>query len=55
MSFCRLEDDESLRSKVDEALSVYDEYMKSKSAEGETGGEKPKEAAKENTTEENKS
>lgn len=51
----RLDDDEALRGKVDEALSVYDEYMKNKD-EGETGESKPKEAApKENATEENKS
>ena len=52
----RLEDEEALRAKVDEALSVYDEYMKNKGAEGEQTGEaKPKEAAKETSTEENKS
>lgn len=52
-----LEDDEALRAKVDEALSVYDEYMKNKGAEGETAAEsaKPKEAAKETTTEGNQS
>lgn len=53
----RLEDDEALRAKVDEALSVYDEYMKNKGTEGEAAGEapKPKEAATEESTEENKS
>ena len=51
----RLDDDEALRGKVDEALSVYDEYMKNKD-EGEAGESKPKEAAsKENAAEENKS
>ncbi|EAU35591.1 polyadenylate-binding protein [Aspergillus terreus NIH2624] len=52
-----LEDDEALRAKVDEALSVYDEYMKNKGTEGEAAGEapKPKEAATEESTEENKS
>ncbi|KAI9931773.1 Protein phosphatase PP2A regulatory subunit B [Aspergillus wentii] len=52
-----LEDEEALRAKVDEALSVYDEYMKNKTDEGEATGEpaKPKEAAKEDSTEENKS
>lgn len=51
----RLDDEEALRGKVDEALSVYDEYMKNKD-EGEAGESKPKEAAsKENATEENKS
>ncbi|KAE8367229.1 hypothetical protein BDV27DRAFT_124244 [Aspergillus caelatus] len=52
-----LEDEEALRAKVDEALSVYDEYMKNKGGESEATGEagKPKEAAKETSTEENKS
>lgn len=51
-----LEDDDALRAKVDEALSVYDEYMKSKGAEGETVGEigKPKEAGNESAAEEAK-
>ncbi|KAL4945715.1 Polyadenylate-binding protein, cytoplasmic and nuclear [Aspergillus oleicola] len=48
-----LEDDEALRAKVDEALSVYDEYMKNKT--DEPAAEKPKEAAQETSTEENKS
>ncbi|KAJ5084698.1 Protein phosphatase PP2A regulatory subunit B [Penicillium alfredii] len=48
-----LEDDEALRAKVDEALSVYDEYMKNKGTEGEATDSK--EAAKEASTEENKS
>jgi polyadenylate-binding protein len=47
-----LEDDEALRAKVDEALSVYDEYMKNKS--DEPAAEKPKEAAQEAPAEENK-
>ncbi|KAL2871036.1 polyadenylate-binding protein [Aspergillus lucknowensis] len=46
-----LEDDDALRAKVDEALSVYDEYMKNKG--DEPAGEKPKDTAAE--TEENKS
>ncbi|KAF5860755.1 Protein phosphatase PP2A regulatory subunit B [Aspergillus alliaceus] len=52
-----LEDEEALRAKVDEALSVYDEYMKNKGGESEVTPEaaKPKEAAKETSTEENKS
>ncbi|KAL2820947.1 hypothetical protein BDW59DRAFT_150374 [Aspergillus cavernicola] len=49
-----LEDEDSLRAKVDEALSVYDEYMKNKTDEP-AGESKPKEAAKETATEENKS
>jgi polyadenylate-binding protein len=40
-----------LRAKVDEALSVYDEYMKNKD---EPAAEKPKEAASEAPAEENK-
>ena len=44
-----------MRVKVDEALSVYDEYMKNKTDDGEATGEKPKEAEKETSTEENKS
>ncbi|KAJ0422498.1 hypothetical protein BJY00DRAFT_280264 [Aspergillus carlsbadensis] len=47
-----LEDDDALRAKVDEALSVYDEYMKNKG--DEPAPEKPKEAAKEAPAEENK-
>lgn len=50
-----LEDDEALRAKVDEALSVYDEYMKNKTDEP-AAESKPKEAAAEETpAEENKS
>ncbi|KAL3478818.1 hypothetical protein BJX99DRAFT_223945 [Aspergillus californicus] len=48
-----LEDEEALRAKVDEALSVYDEYMKNKG--DEPAAEKSKEAAPEPATEENKS
>ncbi|KAJ5579258.1 Polyadenylate-binding protein cytoplasmic and nuclear [Penicillium hetheringtonii] len=51
-----LDDEESLRAKVDEALNVYDEYMKNKGPEGEAPAEaKPQEAAKEASSEENKS
>ncbi|KAJ5315119.1 hypothetical protein N7476_005426 [Penicillium atrosanguineum] len=51
-----LDDEEALRAKVDEALSVYDEYMKNKGTEGEAAGEaKPQEAEKEASSEENKS
>ncbi|GKZ34164.1 protein phosphatase PP2A regulatory subunit B [Aspergillus brasiliensis] len=51
-----LEDEEALRAKVDEALSVYDEYMKNKGTESEApAAEAPKpEAEKEASTEENK-
>ncbi|KAJ5788602.1 hypothetical protein N7457_003592 [Penicillium paradoxum] len=49
-----LDDEEALRGKVDEALNVYDEYMKNK-GDGETTEAKPQEAAKEAPVEENKS
>ncbi|KAF7719934.1 Polyadenylate-binding protein, cytoplasmic and nuclear [Penicillium ucsense] len=50
-----LDDEEALRAKVDEALNVYDEYMKNK-GDGEPAGDaKPQEAAKEASSEENKS
>lgn len=52
----RLDDEDALRAKVDEALNVYDEYMKNKGTEGEAPAEpKPEEAAKEASSEENKS
>lgn len=52
----RLDDEDALRAKVDEALNVYDEYMKNKGTEGEAPAEsKPQEAAKEASSEENKS
>ena len=38
-------DESALRAKVDEAMSVYDEYVKNK--EGETEKEAPKEESKE--------
>ncbi|CAI7626848.1 unnamed protein product [Penicillium manginii] len=51
-----LDDEDALRAKVDEALNVYDEYMKNKGTEGEAPAEpKPEEAAKEASSEENKS
>ncbi|KAJ6130001.1 Polyadenylate-binding protein cytoplasmic and nuclear [Penicillium capsulatum] len=51
-----LDDDEALHAKVDEAMSVYDEYMKNKGTEGEAPAEtKPKAEAKEPSSEENKS
>jgi polyadenylate-binding protein len=45
----RIEDDAALRNKVDEALSVYDDYVKNnKGGEGEAeGGEAPAETKKE--------
>lgn len=39
LTFLRVDDDAALRSKVDEAMSVYDEYMKAK-GEGDTEGPK---------------
>lgn len=51
----RLDDEEALRGKVDEALNVYDEYMKNKGTEGEATEPKAQEAPKEAATEENKS
>ena len=36
LTFLRVDDDGALRAKVDEALSVYDDYMKSK-ADGPNG------------------
>jgi polyadenylate-binding protein len=54
--FYSLDDEEALRAKVDEALNVYDEYMKNKGTDGEAASEaKPQEAAKEASSEENKS
>lgn len=53
----RIDDEAALRAKVDEALKVYDEYMKNKGAESEATGDsaKPKEAATEGAAEEAKS
>lgn len=35
---CRIEDDGALRAKVDEAMTVYDEYVKAQAGpEGEAG------------------
>jgi polyadenylate-binding protein len=48
-----IEDDTALRAKVDEALNVYDEYVKNKGGEGEAeGGEAAKEAKEDEKTEE---
>lgn len=44
----RIDDEAALRAKVDEALNVYDEYMKNKGGEEPSGDvAKPKEGAKE--------
>jgi polyadenylate-binding protein len=37
--FHSIEDESALRAKVDEALTVYDEYVKTKGGEGEEAGE----------------
>ena len=37
LTIYRVDDDTALRSKVDEALAVYDDYMKSKAKEGPNG------------------
>lgn len=37
LTFLRVDDDTALRAKVDEALSVYDDYMKSRSTDGPNG------------------
>ncbi|KAJ5803416.1 uncharacterized protein N7503_005866 [Penicillium pulvis] len=51
-----LDEEDALRAKVDEAINVYDEYMKNKGTEGESAAEtKPQEAPKEASSEENKS
>ncbi|KAL1970656.1 hypothetical protein VTN77DRAFT_4300 [Rasamsonia byssochlamydoides] len=52
-----IDDEAALRAKVEEALNVYDEYMKNKGAEAEASGDaaKSKEGAKEGATEESKS
>jgi polyadenylate-binding protein len=51
--FISIDDESALRAKVDEALHVYDEYMKNKGSD-EPADAKLKEAAKEGS-EENKS
>ncbi|KAL2373361.1 Protein phosphatase PP2A regulatory subunit B [Blastomyces gilchristii] len=52
-----VDDEAALRAKVDEAINVYDEYMKSKGGEGEAAdaSKHPKEAVKDSKTEETKS
>jgi polyadenylate-binding protein len=48
-----VDDDAALRNKVQEALDVYDEYMKSKGPGADESGDapKPKEGAKEGSEE----
>jgi polyadenylate-binding protein len=53
LTFNSIEDDTALRAKVDEALNVYDEYVKNKGGEGEgEGGEAAKETKDDDKTEE---
>ena len=50
----RIDDDAALRAKVDEALSVYDDYMKNRSSGPDAGGHglaKEDESSKEQSTE----
>lgn len=37
LTLSSVDDDAALRSKVDEALAVYDDYMKSRAKEGPNG------------------
>ncbi|PGH29498.1 polyadenylate-binding protein, cytoplasmic and nuclear [[Emmonsia] crescens] len=52
-----VDDEAALRAKVDEAINVYDEYMKNKGGEGEAAdaAKQPKEAGKDSKPEETKS
>ena len=36
LTACSIEDETALKAKVDEALAVYDEYVKNQGGEGET-------------------
>ncbi len=49
----RVDDDVALRAKVDEALTVYDEYMKNKGGDGESHPDltKAKDVGKEGSAE----
>lgn len=55
----RIDDESALRAKVDEALTVYDEYVKNKGGEGEAAAapapEESKKESEKESTEENKS
>ncbi len=46
LTIFRVDDDAALRSKVDEALSVYDDYMKSRGGEAGPNGTKEEDASK---------
>ena len=39
LHFYRIDDDAALRAKVDEALSVYDDYMKTREGGAPNGGQ----------------
>ena len=53
LTYYRIEDETALRAKVDEALNVYDEYVKNKGGEGEgEGGEAAKDAKDDEKTDE---
>jgi len=53
LTFNSIEDDTALRAKVDEALNVYDEYVKNKGGEAEAeSGETAKETKEDEKTEE---
>lgn len=39
LTLCSVEDDSALRAKVDEALTVYDEYVKTKGGDDANEGE----------------
>jgi polyadenylate-binding protein len=53
LTYNSIEDDTALRAKVDEALNVYDEYVKNKGGEAEAeGSEAAKEAKEDEKTEE---
>ena len=47
LTFHRVDDDEALKSKVNEALTVYDEYMKGR--QGGANGKKEEEGTAEPT------
>ena len=52
-NLCSIEDDAALRAKVDEAMSVYDEYVKTnKGDDAAEGAEATKETKEEEKTEE---
>lgn len=44
--YLRIDNDDALKAKVDEAMGVYQEYVKAQGGEGAEGAEAPKEEAK---------